>query len=87
MDNLVTAILDALVRLGDYSQQITCINTYCTPPEVHLDLKVFLENLHNYKASAHRSDCDQYPIYLYEVVEGVKFFCVASVEDFHAPSI
>jgi len=84
MANLVTATVDALVILGDYSKQITCINTYCIPPEVHLGLKEFLENLDNYKASNHRLDCDQYPIYLYEVVDGIKFFTVANVEDFHA---
>lgn len=84
MDNLVTATLDGLKRMESYLSQITCINTYCTPPEVHLGLKEFLENFNNYKVSAHRLDCDQYPIYLYEIVEGVKFFCVANVEDFHA---
>ena len=87
MDNLVTAVLSAMDRLDKYKTQIICINTYCTPLEVHLGLKEFLENLDNYKSSDHRLGCDQYPIYLYEIVDGIKFFCVASVEDFHAPSI
>ena len=85
MDNLVTAVLSALDRLDPYKLQITSICTYSRPQQVHMDLEAFLENFSNYKAIDR--DMSEYPIELSEVVDGVKFFCVCSVEDFHASSI
>lgn len=82
MSNLVSATLSALDRLDKYKLQITSICTYSRPQQVHLELKSFLENFSNYKAADRGTY--KYPIELSEIVNRVKFFCVASVEDFHA---
>ena len=81
MDNLVQAILEALQRMQEFNSQITSITPYLKTPEVHLDPHVFFENFSNYKGSFR--DCEKYPIELSEVIGGVKFFCICTVEDFN----
>jgi hypothetical protein len=81
MDNLVNAILDSLKRLGEFRTKITSITPYPYTPEVHLNPSIFFENFDNYKGF--NRNCNKYPIELSEIVEGVKFFCICTVEDFN----
>ena len=84
MDNLVKAAIEAVKRIENYKSEITSITPYNTPPEVHLSLKAFLDNFDDYKLEYR--DSDIFPVELISIEEGVKFFSIANVGDFHHAS-
>lgn len=81
METLASTVIKSLLWLAPYKSQITSITPYLKTPEVHLDPDVFFENFSNYKGAFR--NCESYPIELSEVAEGVKFFCICTVEDFN----
>ena len=83
MDTLAAAVLTAVESLEGFRSSIIAItvNTY-TPIEVHVKDTDFCHNFNNYKFNFR--DSDRYPIELYEMIGGIKFFAIYSVEDFHA---
>ena len=81
METLASTVVKSLLWMAPYKGQITSITPYPKTPEVHLDPSVFFENFSNYKGTFR--DCEKYPIELSEIVEGVKFFCICTVEDFN----
>ena len=82
MDNLIDAVLEALSRIQSFKKDLISINElYNKYPVVHVSADKFFKHFNNYKA-IDRDDY-KYPIELYEIHSGVKFFCICQLEDFN----
>ena len=82
MDNLVTAVLEALNRIEHFKKDLTSIGQiYNEYPEIHVNSDTFFRHFNNYKAIYR--NCCKYPIELYEIHNGVKFFAIFQLGDFY----
>ena len=80
MENSVHEIVSHIKSLMEC--KISLLGIYYFYKEVHVGNSDFLNIFNNYKAS--ERDSYEYPIELFEVVDGIRFYALFQIGDFHA---
>ena len=79
MERSILEIIPSLKHINEFKEFILSINIFLDGVEVHMDN--FLSYFDTYKAT-YRS-CDSYPIELSHTIDGIKFYSIYKIEDFH----
>lgn len=80
--NNILEITPAIKQIEKFKDYLLSVTFYSGGPEVHFQSDSFMKLFNNYKMNYR--ECSKFPIELFEIIDGIKFFTLCQVEDFHA---